>query len=70
MKGYAKGLQSYLFDYDDQFSVPGWGYDWGFTWCAFSWSVSVLVAIGISLSAYLLPSEGGYELIPSERSGY
>jgi len=61
---------SYLYDYDHQFSVPGWQMDWGFTWCTFSWVVSISLAVGISLSAYFLPSEGGYELIPSERSEY
>jgi len=65
---FAMSTVSYLYDYDDQFSIPGWGLDWGFTWCTFSWAVSILLAVGISLSAYLLPSEGGYELIPSERT--
>jgi len=68
---FAMSTVSYLYDYDHQFSEQlGWGLDWGFTWCAFSWSISILLAIGVLLSAYLLPSEGGYELIPSERSGF
>jgi len=66
---FAMSTVSYLYDYDDQFSIPGWRLDWGYTWCTFSWAVSILLAAGIALSAYLLPSEGGYELIPSERSG-
>jgi len=67
---FAMSTVSYLYDYDHQFSVPGWRLDWGYSWCTFSWCISILLAAGISLSAYLLPSEGGYELIPSERSGY
>jgi len=31
--------------------------------CTISWSVAILLAGGISATALLLPTEGGYELI-------
>ena len=32
--------------------------------CTISWSLEALSAVSITLAAIILPSEGGYELIP------
>ena len=64
--GDADKRQAYLYDNDDRF-FPGWKLDTSWILCTLSWSVSVLLAGGISASALLLPSEGGYELIPDEQ---
>jgi hypothetical protein len=64
----ANQLQAYLFDNDDRFFV-GWRLDNGFTISAVSCGVALLVAGGIAISKFLLPEEGDYELIPSERYG-
>ncbi|KAI9805671.1 MAG: hypothetical protein M1833_005164 [Piccolia ochrophora] len=57
-------IVSYLFEHDEKF-FAGWKLDLSWIMCTVSWSVLVLCAAGISLSAYALPSEGGYELIPN-----
>ena len=62
-------LQAYLFDYDDRF-FQGWKLDKSWILCTVSWSIAALSAGFISLSAFVFPSEGGYELIPSERYGH
>jgi hypothetical protein len=59
-------FQAFLYDNDDRFFV-GWKLDKSWILCTVSWSVIVLTAAGLTLSAYIFPSEGGYELIPSER---
>jgi len=64
----SMAIVAYLFDYDDQFSV-GWKLDKSWVLCTISWSIAMLSAGFITLSAYIFPSEGGYELIPSERYG-
>ncbi len=56
-------LQAFLYDNDDRF-FPGWKLDFSWVLCTASWSVLVILAGGIVASAFLLPSEGGYELIP------
>lgn len=66
--GFTNMLQAYLFDNDDRFFV-GWKLDKSWILCTVSWSIAVLSAAFISLSAFIFPSEGGYELIPSERYG-
>lgn len=55
--------QAFLYDNDDRF-FPGWKLDISWILCTTSWSVLVVLASGIAASAFLLPSEGGYELIP------
>jgi len=62
----SMAIVAYLFDNDDRFFV-GWKLDKSFVLCTVSWSIAVLSAAFISLSAFVFPSEGGYELIPSER---
>ncbi|KAK6841737.1 hypothetical protein PG990_006269 [Apiospora arundinis] len=57
------GIVAYLFNTDTQFDSPGW--DLGYSWilCTVSASVSVLLAIAFSLSAYFLPPEDDYEYV-------
>jgi len=56
-------IVAYLYENDDRF-FPGWKLDASWVLCTTSWSVSALLGGGIIASALLLPSEGGYELIP------
>ncbi|KAH7407601.1 hypothetical protein BKA64DRAFT_424484 [Cadophora sp. MPI-SDFR-AT-0126] len=62
-------IVAFLFDNDDRFFV-GWKLDKSWILCTVSWSIAVVSAALISLSAFVFPSEGGYELIPSERYGH
>ena len=55
--------QAYLYEYDDRFFV-GWFLDKSWVMCTVSWSFQALVAVAITMAALILPSEGGYELIP------
>jgi len=64
----SMAIVAYLFDNDDRFFV-GWKLDRSWILCTVSWSIAILSAAFISLSAFVFPSEGGYELIPSERNG-
>jgi hypothetical protein len=61
----ADGLcsQAYLFDNDDMFLVPGWRLDSSWVLCTVSAAASVLCALGLAASAYLLPPERGYTLL-------
>ncbi|KAL8932801.1 MAG: hypothetical protein Q9216_006666, partial [Gyalolechia sp. 2 TL-2023] len=54
---------AFLYDNDDRF-FPGWKLDSSWVLCTISWSVEIVLAGGIAATALLLPSEGGYELIP------
>lgn len=62
------GCQAYLYDNDDRF-FPGWKLDISWFFCTISWSVLMLLGTGITATALLLPSEGGYELIPGDDWG-
>jgi len=62
----SMAIVAYLFDNDDRFFI-GWKLDKSWILCTVSWSIAVVSAALISLSAFVFPSEGGYELIPSER---
>ncbi|TVY78416.1 hypothetical protein LSUE1_G003709 [Lachnellula suecica] len=62
----SMAIVAYLFDYDDRF-FEGWQLDKSFIMCTVSWSIAVISAAFLSLSAFVLPPEEGYELIPSER---
>jgi hypothetical protein len=55
--------QSYVFDHDPRF-FSGFHLDSSWSMCTASWSLLVMTALGISLSAYYLPAENDYELIP------
>lgn len=57
------GIVAYLYDHDEQFIVPGWNLDTSWILCTISASLSVLCAVGLTLSAYLLPEEDGYEFL-------
>ncbi|KAH8685763.1 hypothetical protein BGZ60DRAFT_523044 [Tricladium varicosporioides] len=59
-------IVAYVFDNDERF-FAGWQLDKSWILCTVSWSIAMLSAAFISLSAFVFPSEGGYELIPSER---
>ncbi|KAL8801010.1 MAG: hypothetical protein Q9182_004754 [Xanthomendoza sp. 2 TL-2023] len=54
---------AFLYDNDDRF-FPGWKLDICWVLCTVSWSILLALAGGIAATAFLLPSEGGYELIP------
>ncbi|MCJ1450716.1 hypothetical protein MMC28_001050 [Mycoblastus sanguinarius] len=62
LAGAGRKDAAYLYDNDDRF-FPGWKLDISWIVCTVSWSVMFLLAAGISATALLLPSEGGYELI-------
>lgn len=59
---------AYLYENDDRF-FPGWKLDIAWIFCTISWSVLMLLGAGIIATALLLPSEGGYELIPGDDWG-
>ncbi|TAQ89394.1 hypothetical protein B7494_g2285 [Chlorociboria aeruginascens] len=59
----SMAIVAYLYDNDDRFFV-GWRLDKAWILCTVSWSVALLSAGFISASAFIFPSEGGYELIP------
>jgi len=56
-------FQAFLFDNDPRF-WSGWQLDASFSLCNASWVLLVLTALGIAASAFYLPAEGDYELIP------
>lgn len=56
---------AFLYENDDRF-FPGWKLDISWILCTISWSIVIILSAGISVTAVLLPSEGGYELIPHE----
>lgn len=60
-------MQAYLYDEDDRF-FPGWRLDTSWILCTISWSILVMCGTGIISTAYTLPSEGGYELIPDTQT--
>ncbi|KAK8056473.1 hypothetical protein PG993_001700 [Apiospora rasikravindrae] len=57
------GIVAYLFDTDTQFDVPGWSLGYSWILCTVSASVSALLAIAFSLTAYFLPPEDDYEYV-------
>jgi len=61
-------MQAYLYDNDDRF-FPGWKLDISWVLCTVSWSVMVLLGGGIIATALILPTEGGYELLPRDDWG-
>ena len=52
-----------MFDNDDQFSVPGWDLDISWYLSLSSAVVCMLAAIGMTMAAYVLPQEDGYEFL-------
>ncbi|ROT41407.1 hypothetical protein SODALDRAFT_271516 [Sodiomyces alkalinus F11] len=57
------GVVVYIYNNDDQFTVPGWGLDTSWFLCTVSASIAVLCSVGLLLSAYLLPPEDDYEFL-------
>ncbi|KAL1981761.1 hypothetical protein VTN96DRAFT_2188 [Rasamsonia emersonii] len=59
----STALVAYLFDNDERFFV-GWNLDQSWFFCTVSWCISLFCAAAVVAAARVLPSEGGYELIP------
>ncbi|KAL2218437.1 hypothetical protein M432DRAFT_369019 [Thermoascus aurantiacus ATCC 26904] len=59
----SMSIVAYLYDNDDRFFV-GWKLDESWILCTVSWCISVFCAAAVVAAARVLPSEGGYELIP------
>ena len=57
---------AYLFDHDERF-FPGWKLDVSWVLCTISWTVALITGVAMAAAAYVLPEEGGYELIPGEQ---
>lgn len=72
MAGVAAGqlastaIVAYLLDYDERF-FPGWELGKAWVMGTVSWAVVLATAAAVGVASFLLPPEGGYELIPSER---
>ncbi|GKU01195.1 pre-mrna splicing factor [Fusarium langsethiae] len=56
-------IVAYLYDHDDQFTIPGWHLDTSFYLSTVGAAISLLSAAGIAFSAYLLPPEEGYDFL-------
>ncbi|KAE8375529.1 hypothetical protein BDV26DRAFT_13920 [Aspergillus bertholletiae] len=59
----SMSIMAYLFDHDSRFFV-GWRLAESWTYCVISWCISLLCAAALIVAGRVLPSEGGYELIP------
>ncbi|KAJ4265455.1 hypothetical protein NW762_004743 [Fusarium torreyae] len=59
----AISIVAYLYDNDDQFTIPGWNLDASFYLSTVGAAICLLSAAGITLSAYLLPPEEGYDFL-------
>lgn len=55
-------LVSYLYDHDERF-YAGWKLDASWIMCVVSMCLAIINAVVIYMTARVLPSEGGYELI-------
>ncbi|KJK89031.1 hypothetical protein H633G_07080 [Metarhizium anisopliae BRIP 53284] len=56
-------IVAYLFDHDEQFTIPGWNLDVSWYISTVSATIALLAAAGLAVSAYLLSPEGGYEFL-------
>ncbi|KAF7563029.1 hypothetical protein G7046_g1110 [Stylonectria norvegica] len=56
-------IVAYLYDNDDQFTVPGWNLDVSFYLSTVSAAICLLSAAALAVSAYLLPPEEGYDFL-------
>lgn len=63
LSGLTVVAQAYLYDHDDQFTVPGWNLDVSWYLGTVSAGISLVIAAGLAASAYLLPPEEGYEFL-------
>ncbi|KAK2759901.1 hypothetical protein FQN54_002635 [Arachnomyces sp. PD_36] len=59
----AMAIVAYLYDNDERFAV-GWELDDSWILCTVSWCLTLFCAAALIISRRVLPSEGGYELIP------
>ncbi|RGP62269.1 pre-mrna splicing factor [Fusarium longipes] len=59
----AISIVAYLYDHDDQFTIPGWHLDTSFYLSTVGAIICLLSAVGIAFSAYLLPPEEGYDFL-------
>jgi hypothetical protein len=62
----AMAIIAYLFDHDARF-IEGWRLDSSWILCTASWCLALLTGLGIGVATYVLPEEGGYELIDGEQ---
>ncbi|KAF2435804.1 hypothetical protein EJ08DRAFT_579892 [Tothia fuscella] len=62
----SMSIVAFLYDHDERF-FPGWQLDTSWILCTVSWSLAFLSGVGTAAAAYVLPVEGGYELIPGEQ---
>ncbi|KAK5987521.1 hypothetical protein PT974_11652 [Cladobotryum mycophilum] len=53
-------IVAYLYDNDDQFTIPGWKLDVSWYLSTVSGAICLITAAGLAASAYLLPREDGY----------
>ncbi|KAK3946045.1 hypothetical protein QBC46DRAFT_277007 [Diplogelasinospora grovesii] len=60
---FALSIVAYVFDHDDLFNVPGFRLDSSWYLCMGSAVIGILCAIGLAISAFVLPPEGGYEFL-------
>lgn len=57
-------MQSFLYDNDEYFSVPGWNLDTSWVLCTVSASIAALLGGTLTICAYLLPPEDdGYNFL-------
>ncbi|KAI9172447.1 hypothetical protein HJFPF1_01949 [Paramyrothecium foliicola] len=56
-------IVAYLYDHDDQFTIPGWSLDSSWYMSTASATICLLSAVGLAVSAYLLPPEEGYDFL-------
>ncbi|KAK1754474.1 hypothetical protein QBC47DRAFT_402892 [Echria macrotheca] len=56
----AMAIVGYVFDNDDLFHVPGYALDVSWYLCTSSAALAVLSAVGLAISAFVLPPEEGY----------
>jgi hypothetical protein len=59
----SMAIMACLFDNDDRFFV-GWYLGQSWVFCTVSWCLALFSAAAVIAGARILPSEGGYELIP------
>ncbi|KAI9925563.1 hypothetical protein AWENTII_012781 [Aspergillus wentii] len=59
----SMAIVAYLYDNEERFFV-GWKLDESWVYCTVSWCISLACAGILIIAVHILPSEGGYELIP------
>jgi hypothetical protein len=59
----ADNLQAYTYDNYDRFVIPGFTLGTSWILCTVSWTIAILAAVGVIVSAFVFPPEDGYEFI-------